>query len=112
MPIVEISDQRPEESTQFDVPLCAECASKENKIGNLAWMPFFIVGMLTCVFGSAAGLFAGVIVGSLVEFGLRMLFAPKYGRLLLKRPLTIFRPSATRKSTTVFQPDLQTTEKL
>jgi hypothetical protein len=74
---------------EMDVPLCAECAAKENKIANVTWLPFFIAGLLTCVIvfvpvwlpegttsqtlpaicpGTAAGLLAGVIVGTLVEF--------------------------------------------
>lgn len=98
---------------EMDVPLCAECAAKENKIANVTWLPFFIAGLLTCVIvfvpvwllspkgttsqtlalpyvlGAAAGLLAGVIVGTLVEFGLKMLFAPAYGKLLLRRPFTV-----------------------
>jgi hypothetical protein len=98
---------------ELDVPLCAECAAKENKIANVTWLPFFSAGLPACaivfvpvwllspegtttqtlalpyVLGAAAGLFAGVIVGTLVEFGLKMLFAPAYGKLLLKRPFTI-----------------------
>jgi hypothetical protein len=98
---------------EMDVPLCAECAAKENKIGNLTWMPFFIAGLLAFVIvfipvmlispqgstaqtismpyilGAAAGLLAGLIVGTLAELGLKMLFVPAYGKLLLKRPLTV-----------------------
>jgi hypothetical protein len=98
---------------EFDVPLCADCSAKENKIGNVTWIPFFTVGLLMCivvffpvwllspegtttqtltmpyVLGATAALFSGVVVGSLVEFGLKLLFAPAYGKLLLKRPLTI-----------------------
>jgi uncharacterized protein YacL len=98
---------------EMDVPLCAECVAKENKIANVTWMPFFIVGLLTCVIvfvpvwlvspegtttqtlalpyvlAATAGLIAGIIVGTLVEFVLKMLFAPTYGKLLLKRPLTL-----------------------
>jgi hypothetical protein len=37
-----------------------------------------------------AGVIAGLIGGSVVEFILKYLFAPAYGTLLLKRPLTIF----------------------
>ena len=99
---------------EMEVPLCADCVAKENKIGNVTWLPFFIVGLLVCIvafvpvwllspqgtttqtlalpyiLGVAAGLFTGILIGTLVEFGLRMLFAPRYGTLLLKRPLTIF----------------------
>ena len=99
---------------ELDVPLCAGCIAKENKIGNLTWMPFFIVGLLVCaivfipvwllspqgttpqmyafpfVLGAFVGILAGILIGTLVEFGLRMLFAPAYGSLLMKRPLFIF----------------------
>ncbi|MFT3895581.1 MAG: hypothetical protein QM730_28500 [Anaerolineales bacterium] len=98
---------------ELDVPMCAECVSKENKIGNVTWIPFFVVGLLTCavvfvpvwllspegttpqtyafpyVLGAFAGMVGGIFVGSLVEFGLKLLLAPAYGQLLLKRPLTV-----------------------
>lgn len=97
----------------LDVPLCSECAAKENRIGNVTWIPFFVIGLLTCgivfvpvwlispegttpqtsdfpyVFGAFIGMIAGVLVGTLVEFVLKMVFAPAYGKLLLKRPLTV-----------------------
>ena len=41
------------------------------------------------VLGAGAGLVAGIVGGTLVEFVLKMLFAPAYGKLLAKRPLTI-----------------------
>ena len=99
---------------EIDVPLCAECAKKEDKIANVTWLPFFIVGLIACVvvfipvwlfspegtstqtlalpyvLGATAGLVAGVITGTLVEFALKFLFASAYGQLLLKRPLTVF----------------------
>jgi hypothetical protein len=98
---------------EMDVSLCAECAAKENRIGNVTWIPFFIIGFLTCVivfipvwlispegstpqtyafpyvFGAFVGMIAGVVVGTLVEFVLKMVFAPAYGKLLLERPLTV-----------------------
>lgn len=98
---------------ELDVPLCAECVDRENKISNVTWLPFSIAGFLACalayipawllspegptpdaaafpfVFGLGVGLISGSLAGSLVEFGLRMLFVPVYGRLLLKRPMTI-----------------------
>jgi hypothetical protein len=97
----------------FDVPLCSDCSIKENKIGNVTWIPFFIVGLLVCVIvfvpvwllspegtmpqtyafpyvlGAFVGMMAGMIAGTLVEFILKMSFASTYGKLLLKRPLTI-----------------------
>jgi hypothetical protein len=98
----------------FDVPRSEDCAAKENKIGNVTWIPFFVAGLLACVVvfipvwlitpegptlqtaefpyvvGAFVGMIAGILVGTLVEFLLKMLFAPAYGKLLLKRPLTVF----------------------
>ena len=39
--------------------------------------------------GAFVGMIAGILIGTLVEFGLKMILAPVYGRLLLKRPLTV-----------------------
>lgn len=99
---------------EMDVPLCADCVAKENKIGNVTWIPFFIAGLLTCVLvfipvwlfspegstpqtyafpyvlGAFVGMIAGILIGTLVEIGLKMILAPFYGRLLIKRPLTVF----------------------
>jgi hypothetical protein len=44
---------------------------------------------LPWVVGGAAGLIAGLIGGSVVEFFVRMLAVPFYGKLLTRRPLTI-----------------------
>ncbi len=98
---------------ELAVPLCEECAKKEDRIANVTWLPFFIVGLLACitafipvwlispegttaqtiampyVLGATAGLLAGLVAGTLVEFVLKFLFAPAYGQLLLKRPLTV-----------------------
>lgn len=98
----------------FPVPLCAECEKKERRITNVTLLPFLIAGLLVCVIvfipvwlltpdgetiqtlgfapamGAFVGLIAGVIGGSVVEFVLKLVFAPAYGQLLLKRPLTIF----------------------
>jgi len=98
----------------FPVPLCAECEKKERRITNVTLLPFFLAGLLICVIafipvwlitpdgtttqtlgfsitvGTLVGLIAGVIGGSVVEFVLKLMFAPVYGQLLLKRPLTVF----------------------
>ena len=98
---------------EMSVPLCAECAKKEDRIANVTWIPFFIAGLLAFVvafipvwllspqgtttqtlampfvLGAGAGLVAGIVGGTLVEFVLKMLFAPAYGKLLAKRPLTV-----------------------
>lgn len=97
----------------LSVPLCGVCEKKEQKIGNVTWIPFFVSGILICVIvfiptwlltpqgptlqtlnfdlvvGSFAGLVAGLIGGTLVEFGLKFAFASIYGRLLWSRPLTV-----------------------
>ena len=99
---------------ELAVPHCAQCATKEDKIANITWLPFFIVGLLGCVvvfipvwlitpegptsqpeslpllLGAFVGFIAGIIGGTLVEFVLKLLFAPAYGQLLLRRPLTVF----------------------
>ena len=98
----------------FPVPLCAECDKKERRITNVTLLPFLIAGLLVCVLvfipvwlltpdgetiqtmgfapamGAFVGLIVGVVGGSAVEFVLKLVFAPVYGQLLLKRPLTVF----------------------
>jgi len=98
----------------FPAPLCAECERKERRITNVTLLPFFVAGLLVCVIvfipvwlitpdgttsqtlgfsltvGAFVGLVAGVIGGSIVEFVVKLMFAPAYGQLLLKRPLTVF----------------------
>ena len=95
------------------VPLCRVCEQKERKITNVTLVPFVIAGLLVgaiafvpawliapqgttpqtlnfdLVFGGFIGLIAGVVGGTLVEFVLKLVFAPVYGQLLLKRPLTV-----------------------
>ena len=95
------------------VPLCKVCEKKERRITNVTLVPFLIAGLLVgviafipawlfapqgttpqtlnfdLVVGGLAGLVAGVIGGTLVEFVLKFAFAPAYGQLLLKRPLTV-----------------------
>jgi hypothetical protein len=98
----------------FPVPLCAECEKKERRVTNVTLLPFLIAGFILgaiafvpafliapegttpdtlnfpFVFGGFVGIVVGVIGGTVVEFVLKFLFAPAYGQLLLKRPLTIF----------------------
>ncbi len=97
----------------FPVPLCAECEKKERRFTNVTLLPFFVAGLLVCAIvfipvwlitpdgttsqtlgfapamGVFVGLMAGIIGGSVVEFVLKLMFAPAYGQLLLKRPLTV-----------------------
>jgi hypothetical protein len=96
------------------VPVCKECEKKEQKIAGVTLIPFMIAGLITFVIvfipvwlitpdgtttqtiglsitvAAFAGMIAGLIGGTLVEFLLRLMFVPVYGRLLLKRPLTVF----------------------
>jgi hypothetical protein len=95
------------------VPLCGQCEKKERKITYLTLVPFATVGLIVFVFvfipvmlvtpagttsqtldapfvvGALAGIIAGLIGGTLAEVTIRLVFAPVYGRLLLKRPLMI-----------------------
>jgi hypothetical protein len=95
------------------VPMCAECEAKEKRITYVTLVPFAVAGFLLCglafipawliapqgttpqtlnidlVFGASVGMVVGLIGGTVVEFGLKFLFAPVYGNLLLKRPLSI-----------------------
>ena len=97
----------------FPVPLCAECEKKEKRVTMVTLVPFLIAGLILgviafipamliapegtsqqtlgfpFVFGGLVGMVVGVIGGTIVEFVLKFLFAPVYGQLLLKRPLTI-----------------------
>lgn len=97
----------------FPVPLCAECEKKEQRVTMVTLVPFLIAGLIVgviafvpamliapegttpgtyafpFVFGGLVGMVVGVIGGTIVEFVLKILFAPVYGQLLLKRPLTI-----------------------
>ena len=95
------------------VPLCVECEKKERGITNVTLLPFTFGGLLVgavafvpawllspqgttpqtlnsdLVFGGFVALLAGIIGGTAIEFLVKLQFAPAYGRLLLKRPLTI-----------------------
>lgn len=97
----------------FPVPLCAECERKEKQVTLVTLIPFLIGGFITgviafvpawllapqgttpqtlnfdLVFGGFVGLIVGLIGGTVVEFVAKLLFAPVYGRLLLKRPLSV-----------------------
>jgi len=99
---------------KISVPLCNTCANKERSIAKVTLVPFVIAGFImfiiafipvwlitpdgttaqtlgfSVLMGALAGIIAGVIAGTLVEFGMKVIFTPVYGQLLLKRPLTIF----------------------
>ncbi len=94
--------------------MCNACAEKERSVTKVTLVPFLVVGSmigivvfvivtlispegtttqtlsLPFVLGGAAGLIAGVISGTAGEFVVKLLFTPFYGKLLIKRPLTVF----------------------
>ena len=95
------------------VPMCNICAEKERGIAKVTLMPFmmagFVIGVIVfipvvlispegttvqtvgfpLVLGGFAGLIAGILGGSVVEFFVKILATPYYGKLLIRRPLTI-----------------------
>ncbi|GAB4459025.1 MAG: hypothetical protein OHK0041_23670 [Anaerolineales bacterium] len=99
------------------VPLCAEGAKLERGIAKVTLVPFLLGGLLTglpafvivwlltpenflrsttraavfadLVLGAFAGLMAGLVGGILIETAFKLLFAPLYGKMLIKRPLTM-----------------------
>ena len=97
----------------FPVPLCAECERKEKRVTFVTLIPFLIGGFIAgviafvpawllapqgttpqtlnfdLVFGGFVGLIVGLIGGTVVEFVAKLLFAPMFGQLLLKRPLSV-----------------------
>ena len=97
---------------EMSVPLCRECEQKERRITNVTLVPFVIGGLAAFVIafipvwlvtpagttaqtisfpliaGTLAGIIAGLIGGTALEFASKIIFAPAYGRLLLKRPFT------------------------
>lgn len=99
---------------EVPVPMCNECAQKERSIAKVTLVPFLVGGSIIgivffvivtlispegttsqtlsmpFVLGGAAGLISGVISGTIVEFVIKILSTPFYGKLLAKRPLTIF----------------------
>lgn len=99
---------------KLNIPMCNACAEKERSIAKVTLVPFLIAGVLIglivfipvlliapqgtsaqtldlpWVIAGAAGLIAGLIGGSIVEFFVRMLAVSFYGKLLTRRPLTIF----------------------
>jgi hypothetical protein len=98
---------------QLTVPMCNACAEKERSIAKVTLIPFiiagFVIGVIVfvpvalispegtmpqtigfpLVLGGFAGLIAGIVGGTVVEFFVKMLAVPVYGKLLARRPLTI-----------------------
>lgn len=99
---------------QLSVPMCKACADKERSVAKVTLIPFlvagFIIGVIVFVpvmliapegttpqtlgfpfvLGGFAGLVVGIIGGTVVEFVVKMLAVPFYGKLVARRPLTIF----------------------
>lgn len=99
---------------QLSVPMCKICADKERSVAKVTLVPFliagFIIGVIVfipvmlitpegtssqtigfpLVLGGFAGLVAGIIGGTVVEFIVKMLAVPFYGKLVTRRPLTVF----------------------
>jgi hypothetical protein len=98
---------------ELNAPLCADCAKKEDRITNVTLVPFTVVGLIvfalafipawlispegttpqtygfSFVMGAFLAMVAGIVVGTLAEFLLKLVLAPAYGKSLLRRPLTI-----------------------
>jgi hypothetical protein len=99
---------------ELNVPLCVDCSKKEDRITNVTLLPFTAVGLVvfalafipawlispegntsqtagsSLVIGAFLAMVAGILVGTLAEFILKLVLAPAYGKSLLRRPLTIF----------------------
>ncbi|NOH03804.1 MAG: hypothetical protein HND47_18490 [Chloroflexi bacterium] len=98
---------------EMKVPMCKACAEKERGVAKVTLVPFLIAGLIVgavvfvpvtllapegtspqtlntpFVLGGAAGLFAGILGGTMVEAIVKTLAIPFYGRLVTRRPLTV-----------------------
>jgi len=98
---------------KMTVPMCNSCAEKERRVAMVTLVPFLIAGFLVgivvfvpvtliapegttpqtlsfpYVLGGFVGLIAGIIGGTVVEFIVKILAAPFFGKLMIYRPLTI-----------------------
>lgn len=96
------------------VPMCKACADKERSIAKVTIVPFLVAGLLfgaiafvpvmlvspqgsdpstvnaPFILGGLAGLIVGCITGTLAEIVIKSLAIPFYGKLVTRRPLTIF----------------------
>ena len=99
---------------QMKVPMCKACADKERGIGKVTYIPFLVVGFVfgavafvpamlvapqgvdaqtvgfPLVVGGFAGLIVGSIAGTIAEIIVKSLSIPVYGKLVTRRPLTVF----------------------
>jgi uncharacterized membrane protein (DUF485 family) len=98
---------------KLNAPMCNVCAKKERSIAMVTLIPFLISGLVIglivffpvtllapegtssqtlgfpFVLGGFVGLIAGIIAGTVVEFFVKMLAIPFYGKLVTRRPLTV-----------------------
>ena len=96
------------------VPMCKACADKERSIAMVTIVPFLVIGVIfgaiafvpvmlvspqgsdpstvnaPFILGGLAGLIVGCITGTLAEIVVKSLAIPFYGKLVTRRPLTIF----------------------
>jgi hypothetical protein len=99
---------------KISVPMCKTCADKERSIAKVTLIPFliggFIFGAIAFIpafifspegvtpdtatfpytFGTFVGLVVGIIFGTIIESIVKAISIPVYGKLVTKRPLTIF----------------------
>lgn len=99
---------------KISVPMCKTCAEKERSITKVTLFPFFVGGLIfgaiafvpawllspqgtssqtlgfPLVFGGFVALIVGIIFGTAVEVIVKLLATTVYGKLVMKRPLTIF----------------------
>jgi hypothetical protein len=100
---------------KLEVPLCTQGAKLERKLAKVTLIPFLVggllMGLIACILtwllvpdlssstsreavyadwiiAGSVGLIVAIITGSLVEMAFKLLFAPVYGKMLFKRPLT------------------------
>ncbi|MBL8100761.1 MAG: hypothetical protein JNK81_16385 [Anaerolineales bacterium] len=99
---------------KISVPMCKTCADKERSIAKVTLIPFLIGGAIfgaivflptlliapegttpqtlnfPFVFAGFIALIVGIIFGTIIEAIVKTIAIPVYGKLVTKRPLTIF----------------------
>ena len=99
---------------RLSVPMCKACADRERSVAKVTLVPFLVAGLIVgvivfipvtliapegttvqtigfpFVIGGFVGLVVGSIGGTLVEYVVKLLAVPFYGKLVTRRPLTIF----------------------
>lgn len=99
---------------KIPVPMCKTCADKERSIAKVTLIPFLIGGFvfgaiaflpvlliapegttpqtlnIPFVLAGCAFLIVGIIFGTIIEAVVKTFSIPVYGKLVTKRPLTIF----------------------